>query len=61
MAGTTRYIEQDMNGGGDMAWECEECKGARCFDEFHPSECVFNYCPNCGRKIVEFVDYKEAE
>lgn len=54
---TTRYIEKDMNGYSDMAWECEVCEDARIFEEFHPSECDFNYCPKCGRKITEFVKY----
>lgn len=56
---TTRYIENDMNSMGDMAWSCEQCKDARIFNEFHPRQCDFNFCPTCGRKITEFVDYVE--
>lgn len=59
MSDTTRFIEKDMNGSGDMAWECEQCEDARQFEEFHPSVCDFNYCPKCGRKIIEFVGYVE--
>lgn len=56
---TTRYIENVMNGSGDVWWECEQCKDTRRFNEFHPKECDFNFCPNCGRKIVDFVDIAE--
>ncbi len=40
-------------------WECESCKVAWTF-EYDPSEDgEMNYCPKCGRKIVEFVHFEE--
>ena len=58
----TRYVQTQMGGGcGDMAWVCEECKCSWVF-EYHPKDDgEMNYCPGCGRKIVEFVDYSEEQ
>ena len=56
---TTRYIETDMTGDCGMAWVCEQCSCTWHF-EYHPKEdAEMNFCPGCGRKIVEFVDYME--
>ena len=57
---STRFIEKEMGDCG-MAWECEQCEDTRCFEGFHPKECDFNFCPGCGRRITEFVDYVEPE
>lgn len=57
---TTRYIEKDMSAnGGDMAWECEKCDCAWVFPYDPRHDKQMNFCPCCGRKIIEFV--REAE
>ncbi len=43
------------------AWECETCKGLWVFDGENPKEHNYNYCPKCGRKIVEYVEWTEEE
>ena len=58
--GDTRFIEVDMY-HGDMAWECEECKAVWVYSDGTPNECNVNYCPNCGRKITEYVEYVEED
>lgn len=50
----TRWIENDP--WTCHYWECEQCKEDWSW-EGHPREHNINYCPACGRKIVDFVDY----
>lgn len=38
-------------------WFCEQCKEEYLWDS--PKETNLNYCPGCGRAIIEFVDYKD--
>jgi len=52
---TTRLIEQDT-WDDDNTWKCEGC-GEEWYWEGHPKGYV-NYCPACGRKVAEYVDYK---
>ena len=53
---TTRYIETEMGFyDDDIAWVCEKCKDARWFDYPLPEDLDFNFCPKCGRRIMEFV------
>jgi|SRR5690554_117973 len=52
----TRYIETDM-GDCSFAWVCEQCGDARCFDYPLTDDKDFHFCPKCGRKIIEFVEY----
>ena len=55
----TRYTETHF---GDYAtWECEKCDEELIFGDYHPSESGMKFCPNCGRRISEFVDYVEPE
>lgn len=42
--GTCRMTEQDDGFGW---WECSECGGIL------PAPDIINYCPNCGRKVVD--------
>ena len=42
--GTCRMTEQDDRFGW---WECSECGGIL------PAPDIINYCPNCGRKVVD--------
>jgi hypothetical protein len=58
MGNTTTYHEKDMY-EGDMWWECQYCSRTASFDGHKPWECEFNYCPGCGREILEFVEYRE--
>ena len=50
----TRFIETDM-GWDNYAWVCERCEDARIFDYILPDEKDFNFCPKCGRRVVEFI------
>ena len=56
---TTKFIEVEM-GFDDWGWDCEEC-GAEWVWDAHPEDHRVNYCPRCGREIVEFVSWKEDD
>lgn len=51
----TRFIRGVMHLGEGYEWKCEQCSVII----FNGED--FNFCPGCGRKIVEFVDYAESE
>lgn len=56
---TTRFTESSYS---DYAtWNCEGCGEEYIFGDYHPSESGMNFCPNCGRKITEFVNLPEPE
>ena len=46
---TTVYIEDEW---GEY-WTCQECKMKLCLEAATPEENELQYCPKCGRKIVE--------
>lgn len=52
---TTTFLEIDW-----PHWVCRKCGGDWVFLYALPSEDNYNYCPGCGRRIVEFVAAKEA-
>lgn len=58
MSEYTKFIEVDMY-QSDYAWECENCKETFYFDIGGPEENNHFYCPNCGKKIAEFIPYEE--
>ena len=49
---TTRWLEQDSNWS---LWMCEQCGYEFNLESGTPEENQINYCPQCGRKIVEYV------
>lgn len=54
----TRWIEEDL-GHCCYAWVCKECDLTWTFNEGGPEENGVKYCPGCGRKIAEYVPYKD--
>ena len=63
-----RYVESDKLSEGatifkydkaDGYWECQKCELTWVFTDGDPSENEMVYCPKCGRKIMECVDYVE--
>ncbi len=52
-------IEKDSWGEYVAAWECPECKDAWMLeleDDDNPAAHNYNFCPNCGVRLVEEVD-----
>lgn len=43
----------------EYTWTCSGCGGCWVFED-QPTDNDFNYCPKCGRRIVEFMPRKEA-
>ena len=54
----TRWIETEM-GFDAIAWVCEQCEFTTQFECDGPEEHEYNFCPRCGRKITEFVKYRD--
>ena len=54
---TCKYEEETMSAwDGDTAWVCSECGETWSFGNgTTPQENNMNYCPNCGRKIIEYI------
>ena len=46
------WIEEDMY-DGDVAYRCSECNELFCIIEGTPKDNEYNFCPNCGAKMVE--------
>lgn len=40
-------------------WECSGCEDAFVFEIGSPKDNHYNFCPNCGRKIIEFIHSEE--
>ena len=57
----TRWIQKDYGYYymEELVWECDNCDSAWQLDG-HPKEHNVNYCQQCGAKITEFVEFKEA-
>ena len=53
----TRWIEESV-GYDALAWECETCDWMTQLDG-SPEEHGYHFCPQCGRRIVEFVPYRD--
>jgi DNA-directed RNA polymerase subunit RPC12/RpoP len=52
----TGYWIEDTNGtytDNHDTWECSECGNAQILLEGTPKDNDYNYCPNCGAKMVE--------
>ncbi len=52
----TRFIETYM-GYDSFAWVCEACDEPWTFECYTPQENNYNYCPKCGRKIIEYIPF----
>lgn len=53
---TYKQTEIDYN-----SWECSKCKCDWCMEEGTPQDNNLNYCPECGARIVNFIEYQEEE
>ena len=42
-------------------WKCSKCDIAWTFNDDGPEENDTNYCPKCGRKIIESIYYYEED
>lgn len=55
---STRWVEEKI-GYDTLVWICEECEFTTQFECDGPEENNYNFCPQCGRKIDEYVDYRD--
>lgn len=55
---TTRWICDENPWDGEV-WRCEKCGLEWVFEEEGPAESEVAFCPCCGRKIIEFVPWKD--
>ena len=55
----TKFIEVEVD-WCEYAWECEECEELWYWED-HRKDHNMNYCPACGRKIVEVVEWEINE
>ncbi len=58
---TTKYIEKKISEWRDTTWICEQCECSWVLEYHLRENSEMNFCPGCGRKITEFVDYVEEE
>ena len=56
----TIFQENEIRDGW-MMWECSGCKAEWTFEADTPEDNGYNYCPGCGRKIVEFRQHEDEE
>jgi len=47
-----KWLEQD-DGWDGIYYECSCCKDAFTLIDGTPSENLYNYCPNCGARMVQ--------
>ena len=47
-----KWLEQD-DGWDGIYYECSCCKDAFTLIDGNPSENLYNYCPNCGARMVQ--------
>lgn len=43
------------------SWNCSKCKCEWCFEEGNPKDNNTNYCPECGARIENFIEFDEEE
>lgn len=55
---STRWVEKKI-GYDTLVWICEECEFTTQFECDGPEENNYNFCPQCGRKIAEYVPYRD--
>ena len=44
-----------------IVYECSNCKEVWCYEDGTPKDNCYNYCPECGAKIVEVKELEEDE
>ena len=49
---TGHWIEKD-GFDGDVYYDCSECGESFCLIDGTPTDNLYNYCPNCGARMVE--------
>ena len=49
---TGHWIEKD-DFDGDTHYDCSECGESFCLIDGTPTDNLYNYCPNCGAKMIE--------
>ena len=52
-----RFIETEIT-YDSLVWVCEECNEPWILMDGTPQENEYNYCPKCGRKIIEYVQFQ---
>lgn len=55
---TCTYEQTDIDYN---SWTCSKCKCDWCLDEGNPKDNNLNYCPECGARIENFIEYEEVE
>lgn len=43
-----------------IVYECSNCKEEWVLESGTPEENLYNYCPNCGAKIIEVIEIEEV-
>ena len=43
------------------AWTCSNCKCDWCLEDGTPKDNNLNYCPECGARIKDFIEYNTEE
>lgn len=57
---TGHWIEEDMF-DGDVAYRCSECNELFWIESGTPKDNGYNFCPRCGKKLVEPQESEEQE
>ena len=55
---TCTYIQTDTDYN---AWCCNKCHCEWCFEEGNPKDNNTNYCPECGARIKNFIEFNEKD
>ena len=51
-----RQINEDWN-----TWECSSCAEEWCFESGSPKDNAVNYCPRCGKKVINCIEITNEE
>ena len=57
---TGEWIEEE-GWDGDVYYECSVCKEPFCLIDGTPTDNMYNYCPNCGCRMVEPQESEDKE
>ena len=55
---TCTYKQTDIDYN---SWSCNKCKCEWCMEDGTPKDNNLNYCPECGTRIKEFIEYTEED
>ena len=56
---TGHWIEQE-GWDGDVCYECSVCREPFCLIDGTPTDNMYNYCPNCGAKMIKPQESEET-